>query len=677
MHFHCLRHISFALFILCTPFLVRAENSFSLVNIVSNSPIALVPQPYKEPRIDTAISLQGPATISPGTLIIYTATITNHGPEDSNSQGTYNNPPAAFAFDAANSDSRCKGESNSFPPGFSCYFGGLAADQTTSAKIAFVVSPHLLCDITVKYETTLTTSAGDTDLSNNKSTATSTVACPSSSSQESPVLDMQSVDFSPVNEVGDFDVLSIRICNEGKSDYVVRERGSIILHIVTIMGIYADVAPTGADYDLKAGECRSFTINNIRGETTPLYYLKKLPKGEYELEFNLLNTPALHSRITKKMHIGDTTFSFVPDTNDVASGSFLDVPSSHPNFDAITYLKMSDIVSGYSNGTFQPDTNITRAEFTKIVLLSALSKHDLRDTECFPFSTFGWTTVGHDRFPPDVKNDDWAAPYICAAIKQGIIKGYPDGTFKQTKLISFAEAAKILSMGFHGTPMPLPGTLGIHWFDIYVRDIERASAIPSSIQHLEQSITRGEMAEMVYRLKEHVTTKKSTSYAALAANSGIPVSQQTPDLPTGWAYQNVPDTPFEIPLPSNASFSKSQQGTSDVYLLPQKERTPQSMFAFYLSFQSCAKGGWCGPSGTSQNEMVLRKWTSEDGKVQINHFAAGYSFRKYFFSIQTTNNLYFSKLNIIGPEDSQSTADEKKADVAVAILRRIRLSNSK
>ncbi|MEK7218689.1 MAG: thermonuclease family protein, partial [Patescibacteria group bacterium] len=47
---------------------------------------------------------------------------------------------------------------------------------------------------------------------------------------------------------------------------------------------------------------------------------------------------------------------------------FSDVASSHPYLQAIRWGKSSGVLSGYPDGTFQPEKTVNRAEFLKIVL---------------------------------------------------------------------------------------------------------------------------------------------------------------------------------------------------------------------------------------------------------------------------------------------------------------------
>ncbi len=88
---------------------------------------------------------------------------------------------------------------------------------------------------------------------------------------------------------------------------------------------------------------------------------------------------------------------------------------------AVTFMSEKKLVSGYPDGTFKPNTPITRAEFASIASRfdSLVDKADLK------FS--------------DVSKNHWAYKVICSAEAKGWISGYPDGTFKPEKNITRAE----------------------------------------------------------------------------------------------------------------------------------------------------------------------------------------------------------------------------------------------
>lgn len=86
-------------------------------------------------------------------------------------------------------------------------------------------------------------------------------------------------------------------------------------------------------------------------------------------------------------------------------------------------------VNGYADNTFRPNRQITRAEFTAI-LVRALQLSEA-GTEQLTFSD-------KDQIPA------WAKTYISTALKAGIISGYPDNSFKADKDISRYEMTAMI-----------------------------------------------------------------------------------------------------------------------------------------------------------------------------------------------------------------------------------------
>lgn len=87
-----------------------------------------------------------------------------------------------------------------------------------------------------------------------------------------------------------------------------------------------------------------------------------------------------------------------------------------------------DIIKGFDDGSIKPDSDVTRAQFAVIV-----SKM-LRLGDVSPSTT---------KFK-DVPANHWASGAIDLAVGRGIIAGYPDGTFRPDKNVTFAEASAML-----------------------------------------------------------------------------------------------------------------------------------------------------------------------------------------------------------------------------------------
>jgi hypothetical protein len=94
------------------------------------------------------------------------------------------------------------------------------------------------------------------------------------------------------------------------------------------------------------------------------------------------------------------------------------------------------------------------------------------------------------------------------AKKNNIIGGYPDGSFKPVQSINFAEASKIVTNSYG-----LSVGTGEPWFTPFISKLSTLNAVPVSITLLDteieralKDVTRGEMAEIIFRLKDRNDT---------------------------------------------------------------------------------------------------------------------------------------------------------------------------
>ena len=104
--------------------------------------------------------------------------------------------------------------------------------------------------------------------------------------------------------------------------------------------------------------------------------------------------------------------------------TFVDVPKGHWAANYIGYMQQFGIITGYADGSFRPDASVTRAEFAAIA------------------SRFERLTEGTKSFS-DVPSSHWAAKYINFAATRGWVNGYADGTFRPNNSITRAEVAAV------------------------------------------------------------------------------------------------------------------------------------------------------------------------------------------------------------------------------------------
>lgn len=191
--------------------------------------------------------------------------------------------------------------------------------------------------------------------------------------------------------------------------------------------------------------------------------------------------------------------------------AFSDVSPSTPYGSAVESLQERGVIEGYADGTFRSGNSINRAEFLKIVLEGREENFSFTGSDCFP----------------DVSTEDWFAQYVCKAKAEGIVGGYPDGFFRPGRTINFVEAGKILSLAFgQNIDQTSPD-----WYEPYARALESSKAIPPTIDTLDKFITRGEMAEMIWRLTEAVTDEPTKGYLNVKyPEIGINLASDTPQM---------------------------------------------------------------------------------------------------------------------------------------------------
>ncbi len=110
------------------------------------------------------------------------------------------------------------------------------------------------------------------------------------------------------------------------------------------------------------------------------------------------------------------------------NAAFSDVADDNPYKEAITTLNKLHVIDGYDENTFGPEKEITRAEFTKLIVYM-LGYGDL-STKTTQFE--------------DVSDDYWANANICTAYNLGIINGYSDTEFGPDDPVTYEQALKMV-----------------------------------------------------------------------------------------------------------------------------------------------------------------------------------------------------------------------------------------
>lgn len=176
--------------------------------------------------------------------------------------------------------------------------------------------------------------------------------------------------------------------------------------------------------------------------------------------------------------------------------------SGHWAATEIEKLTKIGILRGFPDGLFKPDQPVTRAQFAKIMTIA------LRIPEVKPASpTFS-----------DVPTNHWAYGYIEAAAKRGLLKGFPDGTFKPEDPVSKAQAAAIIARENGWTATPASPSFNdiatTNWAFAYIEGDLQRGILRISDPNINASgntfgdvaSTRAQACVLVYRMLEITAT---------------------------------------------------------------------------------------------------------------------------------------------------------------------------
>ena len=128
-----------------------------------------------------------------------------------------------------------------------------------------------------------------------------------------------------------------------------------------------------------------------------------------------------------RAEVAQMFYSLLLDKDVKITKTFTDVPADAWYAKAVNTLASLGMLGGYPDGTFQPDRTITRAEFAVVALA---------------FTDGG---SGASCSFTDVNRSDWFYQYAAQASEYGWIGGYPDGSFRPNNPITRAEVSVIVN----------------------------------------------------------------------------------------------------------------------------------------------------------------------------------------------------------------------------------------
>ena len=175
-------------------------------------------------------------------------------------------------------------------------------------------------------------------------------------------------------------------------------------------------AASGATVTVKAEPAEGYKVKSV---TAVKADGTNVPVDEKAYTFTM---PASAVKVTVEFEEGkDEPVNPTPD------GKFADVADDFWAAKDIYTLKDAGIIGGKSATEFDPEGDVTRAEFAKMVV-----------------GLFGYKATSDAVNFEDCKAEDWFTPYVAAGVEAGVIKGVSDTEFAPNATITREDACTIL-----------------------------------------------------------------------------------------------------------------------------------------------------------------------------------------------------------------------------------------
>lgn len=161
-----------------------------------------------------------------------------------------------------------------------------------------------------------------------------------------------------------------------------------------------------------------------------------------------------------------------------------------------------------------PAGTLTRAEFTRMIVERLYPEGEIN--HCY------WDIAS--TLPPsftllytDVPATSSYGNVLCVALRDGLARGYKDGSFRPNDAITFAEAAKVISRAY--VLAPYADNERTAWYVPHVVALTARMVVPTSVVTFRDTMTVEEVEGILSRLDEDITWEPSRSYDDLVRAS--------------------------------------------------------------------------------------------------------------------------------------------------------------
>lgn len=242
--------------------------------------------------------------------------------------------------------------------------------------------------------------------------------------------------------------------------------------------------------------------------------------------------------------------TFLSDPVPVQAARFSDT-SGHWAESYIDALSSRGVINGFPDGSFRPNQPVTRAQFATIV------------TQGFQLPA----AVGSAQFR-DVFPGYWASTAIATSAANGLVSGFPDGTFRPEEPVTRTQTWVVLvnALGPSAIPAAQPAALSTRYQD--------ASAVPS---WATTQIASASQAGLIvsYPDPSLLEPNRAATRAEVAASTYQAMVQRGLFGPIAQAPVATPTSNFDLQLATvNAGtvFQSMTSASERIYIAPNETR---------------------------------------------------------------------------------------------------------
>ncbi len=194
---------------------------------------------------------------------------------------------------------------------------------------------------------------------------------------------------------------------------------------------------------------------------------------------------------------------------------------------AISYVQERGILSPMSDGLMHAELPISRQDIV-VSVVRDVYKNDIRP-DCFDRISGELPSTFLHLFT-DVSLSNAQAKEICVGMFVGLVEGQKDGSFVPQASANLVDVAKVVTKAYGIAPLPsLRIQSGIPWHEPFWFALAKRNAIPETVKSRSSMLTRGEFAEILYRIKDERPVQGFRYQPTMVKNlaQGTPMSEVT------------------------------------------------------------------------------------------------------------------------------------------------------